>query len=132
MAPNTDVYTRACVITLKSPSVGKSTSQISELTGINPRTVDRIYSRAIAAGFEPNVLPLKILPHHVQDSSRSGRPLKQTEEVKEEVIHHPQRSGYLSIHGLESVERGRIPQDKANEEAWSDTEDERGEIQVGS
>jgi hypothetical protein len=125
MAPNTDVYTRACIVTLKSPSVGKSTSQVSELTGINPRTVDRIYSRAIAAGFEPNVLPLKILPHHVQDSSRSGRPLKKTEEVKEDVIHHSQRSRYLSMYSVESVKRGRIPQDEANEEAWVDTEDER-------
>ncbi|KAF2820622.1 hypothetical protein CC86DRAFT_304714 [Ophiobolus disseminans] len=78
MAPNTDVYTRTLVVTMKSPSVGKSTSQVSELTGIQPRTIDRIYSRAIAAGFEPNVLPLKILPHHVQDAPRSGRPSKQT------------------------------------------------------
>ncbi|KAH7386072.1 hypothetical protein BKA66DRAFT_381457, partial [Pyrenochaeta sp. MPI-SDFR-AT-0127] len=86
MAPNTDVYTRTLVITLKSPPVGKSTSQVSELTGIKPRTIDRIYSRAIAAGFEPNVLPIKILSHHVQDAPRSGRPVKQTQEVKEEVI----------------------------------------------
>jgi hypothetical protein len=94
MAPNTDVYTRTCIVTLKSPSVGKSTSQISELTGVNARTIDRIYSRAIAAGFEPNVLPLKILPHHVQDGSRSGRPSKQTQEDKEEVIQHVRRDRY--------------------------------------
>ncbi|KAH7412341.1 hypothetical protein DE146DRAFT_642845 [Phaeosphaeria sp. MPI-PUGE-AT-0046c] len=91
MAPNTDIITRAVVVTLKSPCVGKSTSQISELTGINPRTVDRIYSRAIAAGFEPNVLPLKILPHHLQDGARSGRPTKQTQEVSEEIVQHVQR-----------------------------------------
>jgi hypothetical protein len=94
MAPNTDIYTCTCVITLKSPPIGKTTSQVSYLTGVNPRTVDRIYSRAIAAGFEPNDLPLKILPHHVQDSARSGRPLKQTQEVKEEVIQHVQRDRY--------------------------------------
>ncbi|EMD69515.1 hypothetical protein GGP41_001333 [Bipolaris sorokiniana] len=86
MAPNTDSYTRVLIVTLKSPPVGKSTSQISELTGVHPRTIDRIYGRAIAAGFEPNVLPLKILPHHVQDAPRSGRPAKQTKEVKEQIF----------------------------------------------
>ncbi|KAF2827146.1 hypothetical protein CC86DRAFT_264895, partial [Ophiobolus disseminans] len=94
MAPNTDLCTRSCIVTLKSPSVGKSTSQISELTGVNPHTIDRIYSRTISAGFEPNVLPLKILPHHVQDASRSGRPVKQTQEVKEEIIQHVRHDRY--------------------------------------
>ncbi|KAI0616137.1 HTH-23 multi-domain protein, partial [Pyrenophora tritici-repentis] len=84
MAPNTDSYTRTLIVTLKSPPVGKSTSQISELTGVHPRTVDRIYSRAIAAGSEPNVLPLKIFPQHVQDAPKPGRPAKQAEEVKEQ------------------------------------------------
>lgn len=124
MAPNTDVYTRTLVITLKSPPVGKSTSQVSELTGIKPRTIDRIYSRAIAAGFEPNVLPIKILSHHVQDAPRSGRPVKQTQEVKEEVIQQSARDRSLSYYCLASIKRGWIPQDKANEEAWVDTEDE--------
>jgi hypothetical protein len=64
------------------------------LTGINARTVDRIYSRAIAAGFEPNVLPLKILPHHVQDVSRSGRPSKQSQEAREEIIQHVRGDRY--------------------------------------
>jgi hypothetical protein len=43
MVPDTDAYTRALVVTLKSPPVDKSTSQISELTGINLRIIDRIY-----------------------------------------------------------------------------------------
>ena len=86
MAPNTDSYTRALIVTLKSPPVGKSTSQISQLTGVHPRKVDRIYSRAIVAGFEPNVLPLKSPPPHVQEPPRSGRPAKQTEEVKEQIF----------------------------------------------
>ncbi|KAI1667011.1 HTH-23 multi-domain protein [Pyrenophora tritici-repentis] len=104
-------------MTLKSPPVGKSTSQISELTGVHPRTVNRIYSRAIAAGFEPNVLPLKILPHHVQDAPRSGRPTRQTEEVKEEIIQHSQRSQYLRHYSLEGIRRGGVQEDQANEEA---------------
>ncbi|USP74094.1 uncharacterized protein yc1106_01368 [Curvularia clavata] len=94
MAPHTDVYTRTLIVALKSPSIGKTTSQVSGLTGVQPRTVDRIYSRAIAAGFEPNALPLKILPHHVQDAPRSGRPLKQTEEAKEQIIQQVRRDRY--------------------------------------
>ncbi|KAF7578265.1 Membrane-bound metallopeptidase [Pyrenophora tritici-repentis] len=39
MSPNTDSYTRVLIVTLKSPPVRKSTSQISELTGVHPRTV---------------------------------------------------------------------------------------------
>ena len=94
MSPNTDPYTRTLIVALKSPSVGKSTSQISELTGVHPRTVNRIYSRAIEAGFEPNVLPLKILPEHVQDAPRSGRPSKQTDKVKEQIIQQVRRDRY--------------------------------------
>ncbi|KAL7772799.1 hypothetical protein CFE70_002762 [Pyrenophora teres f. teres 0-1] len=67
MAPNTDFCTRTLIVTLKSPPISKTT-------------------RAIAASFEPNVLPLKILPHHVQDAPRSSRPTKQTEEVKEQIF----------------------------------------------
>ncbi|KAI1507950.1 Core histone H2A/H2B/H3/H4 [Pyrenophora tritici-repentis] len=77
-----------------SPPVGKSTSQISELTGVHPRTVDRIYSRAIAAGSEPNVLPLKIFPQHVQDAPKPGRPAKQAEEVKEQMFQQVRRDRY--------------------------------------
>ncbi|EFQ95506.1 hypothetical protein PTT_06483, partial [Pyrenophora teres f. teres 0-1] len=54
MAPNTDFCTRILIVTLKSPPIGKTTLQVTALTGVNPRTVDRVYSRAIAAGFEPN------------------------------------------------------------------------------
>ena len=86
MAPNTNSYTRVLIITLKSPPISKLTSQILELTSVNPCTVNRIYSRAIAASFKPNVLPLKILPQHVQDAPRSSRPAKQTEEVKEQIF----------------------------------------------
>lgn len=86
MPPNTNTYTRTLIVALKSPSIGKSTSQISKLTSILPYTVNRIYSRAIKAGFEPNVLPLKILPERVQDAPRSSRPLKQTDEAKEQII----------------------------------------------
>ncbi|EOA86837.1 uncharacterized protein SETTUDRAFT_87293 [Exserohilum turcica Et28A] len=93
MAPYTDIYTRTLVIALKSPPSGKNTSQVSALTGVHPRTVDRIYSRAIAAGFEPNDLPIKILPHHVQDAPKPGRPAKQA-EVKEQILQQVRHDRY--------------------------------------
>ena len=94
MAPYTDIYTRTLIIALKSPPIGKNTSQVAVLTGVNPRTVDRIYSRAIAAGFEPNELPIKILPHHVQDAPKTGRPTKQAEEVKEQIFQQVRHDRY--------------------------------------
>ncbi|KAK1916434.1 hypothetical protein P3342_004253 [Pyrenophora teres f. teres] len=69
------------IIALKSPPIGKNTLQVSALTSVHPYTVDRIYSRAIAAGFEPNELPIKILPHHVQDAPKPSRPAKQADEL---------------------------------------------------
>ncbi|KAI1523274.1 HTH-23 multi-domain protein, partial [Pyrenophora tritici-repentis] len=85
MAPrsHTDSFTRAIIVTLKSRFVGKSTSQISEILGISPRTIDAIFSRACLRGFEPNGPTLKVLPEHLEDAPRSGRPRKQ------EAIHEP-------------------------------------------
>ncbi|KAH9872761.1 hypothetical protein J1614_005155 [Plenodomus biglobosus] len=110
----TDVPTRALIIALKSPPVGKSSARISELTGVDPRTIDRVYSRAIAAGFEPNVLPLKLLPKHVEDAPRSGRPVKeQTKDTKDQMMQQVRRhthardktcadvAGGLSFGGIE-------------------------------
>ncbi|KAF5852529.1 hypothetical protein GGP41_007961 [Bipolaris sorokiniana] len=94
MAPYTDIYTRTLIIALKSPPIGKNTSQVAVLTSVNPRTVDRIYSRAIAAGFKPNELPIKILPHYVQDAPKTGRPTKQAEEVKEQIFQQVRHDRY--------------------------------------
>jgi len=85
MAPNTDISTRSLVVALKSPHGGKPTSQIHELTGIPPRTIDSIYAKAIQRGFEPNHLPIQIRDSHVTDAPRSGRPTKRTEQVSELV-----------------------------------------------
>ncbi|KAI1521088.1 transposase, partial [Pyrenophora tritici-repentis] len=63
-------------------------------TSVYPRTVNRIYSRANAAGFKPNELPIKILPHHVQDAPKPGRPAKQAEEVKEQIFQQVRRDRY--------------------------------------
>lgn len=75
----TDTCTRALVVTLKSPFGGKSTNQISEITGISPRTIDSIYSRACQRGFEPNAPAIKLLPIHLEDAPRAGRPRKQVD-----------------------------------------------------
>ena len=94
MAPYTDIYTRTLVIALKSPPIDKNTSQVAALNGVHPRTVDRIYSRAIAAGFEPNDLSIKILLYYVQDALKSGRPAKQVEEVKEQIFQQVRHDRY--------------------------------------
>jgi hypothetical protein len=77
---------RASIATLKSPHCGKSSAAIHELTGISISQINRIYSRAVGRGFEPNVIPLVILDEHLTDAPRSGRPTKQTEENRQLVI----------------------------------------------
>ena len=81
MAPLTDIATRALIVTLKSPLVGRSTNKIADETGINPRTINDIYARAIQRGFDPNRYPLHIKNEYLKDSPRSGRPKKQTEDL---------------------------------------------------
>ena len=86
MAPNTDIATRALVVTLKSPIGGKTTAEIAEKTGLKVRTINDIYARAIQRGFEPNHLPLVIRDEWLEDAPRSGRPLKQTEETATAIV----------------------------------------------
>jgi len=93
MAPNTDISTRALVVALKSPFGGKSTTQISEITGISPRTIDAIYGRACQRGFEPNARLIKLLPEYLEDAPRAGRPRKQ-EAVTEATIEKVRRDRY--------------------------------------
>jgi transposase len=85
MAPNTDIATRALVVTLKSPIVGQSTNAIAEKTGLSTRTINLIYARAVQRGFDPNILPLIIKNQFLEDAPRSGRPTKQTEEMKQSI-----------------------------------------------
>jgi hypothetical protein len=79
MAPNTDIVTRALVVTLKSPFGGKTTTEIVDKTGLSKCTVNQIYARAIEHGFDPNYLPLIIKDEYLQDAPRSGQPTKQTD-----------------------------------------------------
>ncbi|USP76585.1 Transposase [Curvularia clavata] len=93
MAPNTDLSTRALIVTLKSPFGGKSTAYIAAVTGISPRTIDSIYGRACQRGFEPNAPTIKLLPEYLEDAPRTGRPRKQ-EAVHEATLKKVRRDRY--------------------------------------
>jgi transposase len=82
MAPRAahDMATRAQVVALKA--LGIPNKEISRQTGVGPRTINTIYDRAIGRGFNPNAEQPVIRDTHVQTAPRSGRPSKQTEEIK--------------------------------------------------
>lgn len=86
MAPTTDIATRACVMSLKLPCVGKSTNEVAEIMGLSTRQLNRIYSRAIERGFDPNARPLIFRDKYFEDAPQSGRPPKQTETAQEAVV----------------------------------------------
>ncbi|KAK2122168.1 hypothetical protein NOF04DRAFT_1337507 [Fusarium oxysporum II5] len=74
MAPNTDIATRAFVVSLKAPCSGKTTNEFAEITGLSVRQVNRIYARAIERGVDPNHGLVVILDSYLEDAPRSGRP----------------------------------------------------------
>ncbi|KAI1507544.1 hypothetical protein Ptr86124_013478 [Pyrenophora tritici-repentis] len=101
MAPNTDLSTRALIVTLKSPFSGKSTSHISDITGIPPRTINAIYARACQRGFELNALTIKLLLKYLEEALRTGRPRKQ-EAIQEAAIERSSRSKRFIYNSVES------------------------------
>ena len=94
MAPNTDIATRALVVTLKAPCSGKTTAEVAAIAGLSIRQVNRIYARAIERGFDPNLRPLSLRDEFLEDASRSGRPRKHTEEVKDLIVTKVSRDRY--------------------------------------
>lgn len=94
MAPNTDIATRALIVTLRSPFGGKTSAQISEETGISIRQINRIYARAIERGFEPNHRPFILRDEWLEDAPRSGRPSKQTPEAIEKIVNQVRHDRY--------------------------------------
>ena len=84
--------TRAQVITLKA--LGIPNKEIYQRTGIKPRTVNDIYDRAIQRGFDPNAEQSVIRDIHVQTAPRPGRPSKQTEEIKEDILNKVRQDCY--------------------------------------
>lgn len=85
MTAHTDIATRALVVSLKAPCSGKTTAEVSAITGLSSRQVNRIYARAIERGFDPNQRPLSLRDGHLQDAPRSGRPPKRIIEAQESV-----------------------------------------------
>ncbi|CRL24725.1 Transposase, Tc1-like [Penicillium camemberti] len=79
-----DIAKRAMVVTCKA--TGLSTTTISELSGLSKRTINRIYERALANGFDPNARPWNISEAMLADAPRPGRPLKRTEDVQTQVL----------------------------------------------
>ena len=51
---NTDIATRALVVSLKSPCYGKSTAEVVAFTGLPKSTVNKIYAQAVSRGFNPD------------------------------------------------------------------------------
>ena len=76
MAPNTDLATRAMVITLKSALVKRTDARVAEETGLNPRTINHIYAKAISRSFDPNRFPLEIKNKYIENRQRLSRPTK--------------------------------------------------------
>ncbi|KAJ5719688.1 hypothetical protein N7493_007266 [Penicillium malachiteum] len=79
----TDIAQRATVITLRT--IGYNTKSISEFLNIPRRMVDSIWQRALERGFQPNQTPLNISDEMLADKPRSGRPSKQTDQIKENI-----------------------------------------------
>jgi transposase len=76
----TDIVTLKAGFRNNSPM---STADIHALTGVSERTINRIYARAITRGFEPAARPLILCNSHLEDAPRSGRPRKDTEEIRQ-------------------------------------------------
>jgi transposase len=74
---HTNVSTRVLVVTAKG-IFGKSTAEITELTGLPKSTINEIYLRAVKAGFDPTSRPIVLEDAFFVDKPRSGRPKKQS------------------------------------------------------
>ncbi|KAJ5765986.1 uncharacterized protein N7511_003602 [Penicillium nucicola] len=82
--PTSEISQRAAIVALKA--TGKSPSEICVITGTSARTVNSIYTRAISRGFNPNVRPLELHDSYFIDAVRSGRPTKQTDELRDNIL----------------------------------------------
>jgi len=67
---STDVGHQALIIGFKT--LGKTSGEISELTGVHVRTVNNIYARALERGYDPTKRPLEIDEYLVNHSRARG------------------------------------------------------------
>merc|ERR1712000_540093 len=82
-----DIATRAMIVSLKASN--KTTIEVMALTGVGKSTINSIFARAVARGFDPAVRPIVLTDALLADNPRSGRPSKQsaaTEERKAALI----------------------------------------------
>ncbi|KAG6093627.1 hypothetical protein E4U14_000234 [Claviceps sp. LM454 group G7] len=114
-----DIPTRTSVLTLKA--YGISAKEVASITGISVRTVNKIFAKAVSRGFKPEDRPLKIIGRFVEDAPKSGRPRKQTPEVKE-IKTCANLAGDLCELGY-NISQHTVWYE-ANEKAWVDEEDE--------
>ncbi|KAF1920445.1 hypothetical protein BDU57DRAFT_15502 [Ampelomyces quisqualis] len=89
--PVYNLATRALIVAYKAD--GKSNHDITEMTGVEKRTINSIYARAIERGFDPALRPLKLENKHIEDAPRSGRPSKE-QKASEKVENHVRRDLY--------------------------------------
>ena len=68
MPQNTDIATRAFVVSLKAPCSGKTAVEVATITGLLKSVINKIYARAIARGFDPNQQPLDIRDCYLEDA----------------------------------------------------------------
>src|SRR5579871_2576054 len=83
LMPSVPVTTRAQIVTLKA--LGYTNEDICSKLCLSLAyySIDRIYTRAINRGFDPE--KPTCLDKHVEDAPRSGRPTKQTEQARIDV-----------------------------------------------
>ena len=97
-----ELATRAQVVALKE--VGFTKKQILEITGVSERQVVLYYSTALSRGYNP--ARSKVLKdEYFVDASRSGRPLKRTEEVTAAVVAEVYSTRATRSFNLESLAR---------------------------
>jgi mannose-1-phosphate guanylyltransferase len=73
MAPFLDDTTRAIIVALKSPLIGRSTKEIHALIPTASLVViNRTYKRAIERGFDPSSSTLLVTTPMVADAPRTG------------------------------------------------------------
>jgi hypothetical protein len=83
MASNTSLSTRALVVTLKSPVVGKTSPEVAEITGLSVRVVNKIYATAIEHGFDPNHRPFTLGDEWLEDENRSRHSSREARQARQ-------------------------------------------------
>ncbi|KAJ5761742.1 uncharacterized protein N7511_005124 [Penicillium nucicola] len=79
-----DIAKRSVVVTSKA--AGVRSADIAEIVGLTKRTVDRIYERALAKGFDATLRPWNISDAMLADAPRSGRPKNLSLELENGVV----------------------------------------------